>query len=587
MQFLFIITTSHGSHLYSLFYMAAFLAAAGILICQAIRDRYPIRIWLGIILFGILCFIIGNKAVTMAPSEWMQFLQGHALHDSGRSLLGGILGLTAGLLIARRWLRFNRPVLDHLAYALPAGIAVTRLGCLFGGCCAGTPTTLSWSIQYGPGFHVYQMQAEQLQIPASSALSLPVHPTQLYDIFFCLTILLLVYLTRNRWRASGSRFLFMILCYATCRFAEEFFRVPTGNGLPYATAWGISVMQWLLLATAVGMTIILVLRERGGRTAAESVKNRNQVAYYRELILFSAVPLFLMLGWNWLDPFERMTLLLFTLPLLVFHLYHVYTSVTVPALRRIMPFLFLIVPVTMSQDTINQQTDTIPYRYKGWLSLEAFGSLGTYEDRYYDCDGNISKAYDRDYSTWGAGMAYHWKLDEDQHLAAGMNFYSASDKTDDPDEWDYTSPAMNVFVSYEFLYAGGSLGMNVFFDPFTISDITPALSAWVGKKDVLFGEARMLTDYYQMGRPGVFAFGAGSGLGKLDRSVLHADLCIEFDWDLWSDSNKSWVSGFNIAGDIWLTDWATLKASVFLGKNYGGSCGLRVHMGKDRWKTRR
>ncbi|MDD5696121.1 MAG: prolipoprotein diacylglyceryl transferase, partial [Bacteroidales bacterium] len=539
-----------------------------------------------IILFGILCFIIGNKAITMSIPEWGQLFRGHSPSDSGRSMLGGILGLTAGLLIAQRWLRFNRPVLDHLTYALPAGIAVTRLGCLFGGCCFGTPTSLPWGIQYGPASHAFQSQVEHFQIPAASAASLPVHPTQLYDMLFCLFIILLVYLTRNRWKTSGSRFLFVIICYASFRFVEQFFRESTGTGLPYESFLGIKMMQWLLLAAVGVLTIILIHRERKEQLSALPLKKFFKVSLYRELALLLTALLFMIPARNWLVPFEKLTLWIFIVPLLTLYVHHAYSSLTVPSLRRIMPFILLIMMVTMSQDMINMPTDTIPHRYRGWLSLEAFGSLGSYEDRYYDCDGNITKKYDRNYSTWGAGVAYHWKLEEDQHLTAGINVYSAADQTDDADEWDYTSPAMNLAVSYDSRYAGGSLGMNIFFDDFTISDITPAIAAWAGKKDVLFAEARMLTDYYQMGRPGIFSFGLGSGLGKVDRSVLRAGLCVEFDWDLWSDSNQSWVSGINLAGDIWLTEWATLKASVFLGKNYGGSLGLRTHLGKDRWKTR-
>ncbi|HNS47238.1 MAG TPA: hypothetical protein PKH94_08375, partial [Bacteroidales bacterium] len=114
MPALIIIAPSHGSELYILFYVAAFLVATGILLFQGIRNRYPVRTWLLITLFGILCFIIGNKAITIAPLEWIQLFKSHSLPDSGRSILGGIVGLTAGLMIAQRWLKFNRPVVDHL-----------------------------------------------------------------------------------------------------------------------------------------------------------------------------------------------------------------------------------------------------------------------------------------------------------------------------------------------------------------------------------------------------------------------------------------------------------------------------------------
>ena len=110
METLFIIRTSLGSDLYGLFYFAAFLVATGIFLFQGIRHQYPIRTWLLMTLFGVLGFIIGNKAITLGISEWSQFVHSGVLHESGRSVLGGILGLSAGILIAQWWLKFNRPV---------------------------------------------------------------------------------------------------------------------------------------------------------------------------------------------------------------------------------------------------------------------------------------------------------------------------------------------------------------------------------------------------------------------------------------------------------------------------------------------
>ncbi|HRZ20530.1 MAG TPA: hypothetical protein P5184_02610 [Bacteroidales bacterium] len=165
--------------------------------------------------------------------------------------------------------------------------------------------------------------------------------------------------------------------------------------------------------------------------------------------------------------------------------------------------------------------------------------------------------------------------------------YSATDRTDDQDETDYYSPALNACISYDLRYAGASLGMNVFFDSYWVEDITPMFSLWAGKKDVLFGEFGVMTDYSQMGEPGFFNFGLGSGLGKVDRSLVRADLCIEMDIGWFGESNNSYISGLNLAGNAWINDRLTLKGSVFLGKNIGGSFGLHVHMGKDRWKARR
>jgi phosphatidylglycerol:prolipoprotein diacylglycerol transferase len=484
-------------------------------------------------------------------------------------------------------LKFNQPVLDHLAYALPAGIAVTRLGCLFSGCCFGTPTGLPWGIQYDPPSHAFHTQVTYQLIPATSALSLPVHPTQVYNILFCLVILLLVYLTRNKWKVPENRFLFAIIGYASFRFVEEFFRESTRSGFMDKTILGVKGIQLMLLGTALILAYILMIWERRRKASFSVAADQGKPVLYREYILFATVPAFLTVAGGWLDPFEKLTLWLFTFPLLMLYLKPLYIRLTTPALRWKMPLILLTAFLTMNQDTINQKTAGEKPDYKGWWSIGAFGSLGQYEERYYDCDGNITQRFDRNYSTWGAGASYHYKPFEDHHLTAGFNVYSASDCTDEKDEFNYTSPAMNAFISYDLRYAGASLGMNVFFDYYQIGDITPMFSLWAGKKDVLFGEVGGMTDFYQMGEPGLFSFGLGSGLGQVDRSMIRADLCLEWDVGWFGESSNSYISGLNLAGNAWINDRVTLKASVFLGRNFGGSFGLHVHIGDDRWKARR
>jgi len=159
MKHLFIITTSEHSFLYGLFYLVAFVVSAGIFIFAGLSKKYPVSTWLLITLFGVLFFIIGDKLITINASGWLQFFKGNGLPETGRSVLGGLLGLIAGLLIAKYWLKFDRPVLDNMAYALPIGFVITRFGCLLGGCCYGAATNLPWALQYGPNFKVFQLQA--------------------------------------------------------------------------------------------------------------------------------------------------------------------------------------------------------------------------------------------------------------------------------------------------------------------------------------------------------------------------------------------------------------------------------------------
>ena len=501
--------------------------------------------------------------------------------ETGRSVLGGILGLIAGLLIAKRWLKFDRPVLDNLAFALPIGILITRFGCLFGGCCYGTETNLPWALQYGNNFKIFQTQAAHLQIPASSALSLPIHPTQIYDMLFCLIICLLVYITRKTWKAAGSRFLFVVLCYTIFRFVNEFFRDSSMIGQLGETFWGIKMVQWMILVATAIIAFIIVYRETRLRTESLLVEKMHPIHFHREFLLFSFVPAFMVLTNNWLAPFEILTLTFFMIVLLSVYSYHIYCKIITPQLRWIYPLLLLFSLLTMSQMNIEKGDQISNKSNKGWFSINTFGSAGSYPDKHFDCEGNVTEILKRDYSTLGAGVSYHYKPTDSRHLTIGTNIYSNADRSDLPNEFSYQGTAMNIMASYNTLYAGGTLGLSFGAWEGVANEFVPGVGVWVGRKDYLFLETSIMSDYHLMGPPGGFKIGVGSGFGQVDNSVGRVGLSIMpglvFD--------PGYVLGGYFAGDILIKDKFTLKPSLFVGREFGGSIGLQMHLGKNRWKS--
>lgn len=584
MKNLFIITTTEHSFLYSLFYVAAFLVSAGIFIFAGLRKKYPPSTWLLITLIGVLFFIIGNKLITLDAADWQQLIKGNGLPETGRSLLGGILGLIAGLLIAKRWLNFELPVLDNLAYALPIGIAITRLGCLFGGCCYGTATSLPWAVQYGNNFQVFHVLAANLQIPETSALSLPLHPTQIYDLLFCLIIGLLVFLTRKTWKASGSRFLFAILCYAIFRFVNEFFRDSylTGQwGEPFI---GIKFVQWMILVAICILVLILRYRETRIRPEISQPQKRHEEDFQREVLLFLSVPLFLALTYNQLAPFEMLTLTFFTILLLSLYFYQLYCQIITPQLRLIVPLFLIFSLLTMSQVNVDQNKKASEKGYKGWFSIQAFGSGGSFPDKHFDCNGNVTEILKRNYSTQGVGFSYHYKPTINRNLTVSTNLFNNSDRSDDPNEPSYQSNAMNMMASYSGRNAGVTLGFSTGAWEAEANPIIPVIGAWIGKRDELFVESNFMTNYHLMGTPGISQFGIGSGFGQVDRSVGRAGLSVMPSIGLFGD--KSYVLGGYFAGDFQIKDKYTLKPSVFVGREFGASLSLQMHLGKDRWKSK-
>ena len=73
-----------------------------------------------------------------------------ALVDGGKSILGGLSGAYVGALVAKRLLGYRRSTGDLFAPAVALGMAVGRVGCFLTEQ-IGTPTSLPWGIQVGPG----------------------------------------------------------------------------------------------------------------------------------------------------------------------------------------------------------------------------------------------------------------------------------------------------------------------------------------------------------------------------------------------------------------------------------------------------
>lgn len=108
----------------------------------AVRLGLPLRQLLPLSAMACLLGLVGAKAYYLAThrSEPVNLfrgmsIQGFVLVAVGTLLAGAfVLGLPVGA------------VLDVTAPGLLAGMAVGRLGCLLGGCCAGRPTTSRWGV---------------------------------------------------------------------------------------------------------------------------------------------------------------------------------------------------------------------------------------------------------------------------------------------------------------------------------------------------------------------------------------------------------------------------------------------------------
>ncbi len=98
------------------------------------------------------------------------------------------------------------PMLDILAITTLIVHSIGRLGCFFGGCCYGKPTTAITGIAF----------------PRTNGVH--VHPTQLYEITALLIIMATLLYIKKKQQFKGQLFLFYIIFYAIARNFLELFR---------------------------------------------------------------------------------------------------------------------------------------------------------------------------------------------------------------------------------------------------------------------------------------------------------------------------------------------------------------------------
>lgn len=169
---------------------------------------------------------------------------GLIIGGEGLTIYGAILGATLGI-----WIYFKLTktkmgyIFDLLAPACIMAQAIGRLGCLFNGCCFGTPTTLPWGLVYTD--------------PMSFGFNggFPDQPTVVYEIIYCLIIFFVLLALRKKLKPSGSLFVLYLAFYAVWRLGIDFLRdgTPFLFGLHQAQVISIIVLlitvPWMIIHT--------------------------------------------------------------------------------------------------------------------------------------------------------------------------------------------------------------------------------------------------------------------------------------------------------------------------------------------------
>lgn len=251
------ITLPGGLHLglpaYGTFLVLGMLAAAwvsgrhGRSLGLTRADAFDLGLWLlagGVLGAHFLHVALNWDAYFTRQARGLQWAA--ALWRPGLVYYGGLAGAFPVLWFwgRRRGLPFT-DLLDFVAPLGALGLAVTRIGCFFNGCCFGIPSTVPWAVTFPRGSLAQQRQVA-VGLIAPSDPALPVHPVQLYEFAAGLAFFLILWARFSRRRHAGEVVAAFGLLYGSWRLIAESLRADHSAWRP--DAHGVTANQWLSLA---------------------------------------------------------------------------------------------------------------------------------------------------------------------------------------------------------------------------------------------------------------------------------------------------------------------------------------------------
>jgi prolipoprotein diacylglyceryltransferase len=202
-----------------------------------------------------------------AVPEAIATLSWRPIVNPGRAAYGGLLfAIAAAAIYLNRAREPLAPFFDRVAIGVGLTFALVRTGCFLAGCDYGLPTAHVWGVRFPPGSLAALDHVRRGFVPRGAS-SLPVHPTELYEVGVGLVAAGLAAVPVLRGRRDGRAFATFLGTYAVGRFAIEFLRGDRDRGL----ALGLSTAQWVSIA----LVAALVARRCRRRGATYSVGGRS------------------------------------------------------------------------------------------------------------------------------------------------------------------------------------------------------------------------------------------------------------------------------------------------------------------------
>lgn len=211
---------------------------------------------LAVPLIFILSTLGGRALALVSPGD----LEAGVFHDVHvRFRLFGLLLFAFPLLFA--YCRISRvpfrKALDMFALPAVLWLIILRIGCFFAGCCWGTVTGSPTGVSFPHSSLAWEQQVVLGLIPSDAGRSLPIHPTQLYELVLLAGWLLILTRFERQIRAPGLLAAVTLGGYTLLRFGLEFVRADSDKLVA-----GLSFTQLLcvILLLLTGMAAKILCR---------------------------------------------------------------------------------------------------------------------------------------------------------------------------------------------------------------------------------------------------------------------------------------------------------------------------------------
>ena len=228
------------------------------------RDGIPRRLARICFLVTAVAALLGARLLFVVTNlDAMRGISGiFDVASGGLVAYGGFLGGLAGAMACCRVAKV--PFLVWADCAVPSlctGLALTRIGCLLAGCDYGAPSQLPWAVRFPPGSPAFEAHVAQGRIAGDALASLPVHPTQIYEVGAGIGLLAVVLLFRRDRYSAGEALAAFGMGYGVVRAMIEIVRADPQRG------WvgPLSTSQFIGLVTAAAaLGLFQWLRARRG-----------------------------------------------------------------------------------------------------------------------------------------------------------------------------------------------------------------------------------------------------------------------------------------------------------------------------------